>query len=669
MPTIEVELPDGSVVEFPEGTDNATMERALSQYSAAPDFSGVRSEFRAAPRREPERLSDTLPGGLSRLTAQGIEDFGRAAIHHAGSALHGGAQAIQHGTAAIADRVLPEEMAARIRAQVADDDEALRRREAEYQAQAPDSFAANAGAVTGAVAPFLLSGGRLGGNIVSGAVGRYSPALGRVLGGATEGAVGAATTPVLEGDFAEEKIAQVGPGAVIGGALPLVGQAVGALKPLSDYASRFTEGGAIKRASEQIRDAVGGNIGRLAGQASRVSGSRRTLAQETLDADVAKLEDLTRTTHPGGFAAMEDANNRARLESLRTFAGTPDEIAAADRARDAAADPLRKAAMKEVGVDTSRLIGQLDRGIDKLNGRPAVQAALRDVRELLFRPATAAEKAASPNWPDMVPIDDVATLYNVRKTIGDLLSGKAGGDKSYAKAATRELIGVRDALDRAIGKTSPEFGQYLDTFREGARQVGRMEIGRELIEGGPGAWKTDTFGNPILTPAGFSRQAANLDRVAQKATGFRKASADRVLDPEDMAAIRDVRDDLNRVARAGELGAGRGSPTFGREELESRLAAQLIGKVTFGLSDVLDKVGNTRVREQLAYLLQNPEAARAAVAKLPPKDAAILADVLAKLSAAAGAASGQAAIPEVDVVGGLPAPRDEVARNIERYAR
>ncbi len=40
---IEVELPDGNVVEFPDGTDNATMERALSSYSqqAPADFSNV----------------------------------------------------------------------------------------------------------------------------------------------------------------------------------------------------------------------------------------------------------------------------------------------------------------------------------------------------------------------------------------------------------------------------------------------------------------------------------------------------------------------------------------------------------------------------------------------------------------------------------------------------
>lgn len=37
---IEIELPDGRIVEFPDGTDTATMERALAQF-ARPDFSQV----------------------------------------------------------------------------------------------------------------------------------------------------------------------------------------------------------------------------------------------------------------------------------------------------------------------------------------------------------------------------------------------------------------------------------------------------------------------------------------------------------------------------------------------------------------------------------------------------------------------------------------------------
>lgn len=59
--------------------------------------------------------------------------------------------------------------------------------------------------------------------------------------------------------------------------------------------------------------------------------------------------------------------------------------------------------------------GLLDAGIEKNATRPTVQAALNDVKTALSHAG-----------------DDVASLYNVRKYIGDLLEGKAGSDKGYA---------------------------------------------------------------------------------------------------------------------------------------------------------------------------------------------------------------------------------------------
>jgi len=46
MTPIEVELPDGTIVEFPEGTDSATMEKALREYSSAPKPAPVVPEAR-----------------------------------------------------------------------------------------------------------------------------------------------------------------------------------------------------------------------------------------------------------------------------------------------------------------------------------------------------------------------------------------------------------------------------------------------------------------------------------------------------------------------------------------------------------------------------------------------------------------------------------------------
>lgn len=53
MSVIEVELPDGTIVEFPEGTDTATMERALASYAAPKaDSSAVQGASTTAPARE-----------------------------------------------------------------------------------------------------------------------------------------------------------------------------------------------------------------------------------------------------------------------------------------------------------------------------------------------------------------------------------------------------------------------------------------------------------------------------------------------------------------------------------------------------------------------------------------------------------------------------------------
>lgn len=65
---IEVELPDGTIAEFPEGTSNATMEMALAKYRQQPkaDFGDVRSRKDSTEQWAPAEMA-------RRYEAQGID--------------------------------------------------------------------------------------------------------------------------------------------------------------------------------------------------------------------------------------------------------------------------------------------------------------------------------------------------------------------------------------------------------------------------------------------------------------------------------------------------------------------------------------------------------------------------------------------------------------------
>jgi len=71
-------------------------------------------------------------------------------------------------------------------------------------------------------------------------------------------------------------------------------------------------------------------------------------------------------------------------------------------------------------------------------------------------------------------VDTVASRYGTRQYIGDLMSGKAGSDKSYARAASRQLMQAKEALDKQLRAASPEFGQYLDEYVARSRPINRM---------------------------------------------------------------------------------------------------------------------------------------------------------------------------------------------------
>ena len=371
---------------------------------------------------------------------------------------------------------------------------------------------------------------------------------------------------------------------------------------------------------------------------SNIPGVARSLAEESKDAGIARLERNSRSTGKG-WDAIDRQNNAARVSALESFAGDEASIAAATEARALATAPLRNEALRASGVDTSRLIGQLERMERAFEGRPSVQSGLAQVRSLLTKVT---------NENGVTGQDSVRVLDNVRKTINEMLSGKFGGDNAQALAGSRELMAVRNQLDRVVQAQVPVYGEYLDTFRAMSRPIDRMELGQRLVSPVAGSSVLDAVtGKQVLTPAAFSRQARGLDAAAQAATGFRKAKAESILEPQDFVTIRGVQDDLERRAFAATAGSGGGSPTFERGALQQRLAGHAAGRVPVLGAAVgyLREMGQARLESRLTQVLQNPADARAILSMIPGEDRRILEAVLMRAGVPIAGVSGPGAVP------------------------
>lgn len=512
--------------------------------------------------------------------------------------------------------------AARLRATVAQQraDEAERRHR---DAPLMGTKAGFAGDVAGTLAQIVGPGVLLRGT-VAGAM-----ALPRtVAGNAVQGGVIGLAQPVATDS---ERPANVALGTAFGtlgaGAPKLASMTARGVK---NAALATTRRGAQQQAVRLIQGEAS-NAGRLlTPNPSQVPGASRSLFEESLDPGVAGLETRSRGMG-GGWAERDSANNAARSRVIENIAGDDASRAAAEQARSATTGRLRDAAFQEgddaaaaaaqAGFSPADNVAGLRARLGALaqahGGRSSVQRAIGDVIGEL--------DGAEPS---------VQGLYNVRKSINDLIEGKAGSEKSYAKASTRELLQARDMLDEEMQNLAPSFGQYLDAFKAGSKPLNRMDLGQTLLDSGGGAIVDPATGAYRLTPGQFGRQVKNLDAVAQRATGFKKAKAADILSQQDMAGIHAVNDDLARQAQRLLLGSGGGSHTMSQADLGKRVIARSVVRMIPGFraaSEYLEQAGAKRLNGALEEVLSDPNKYRAVALHLSRADRKLIEQALVRI--------------------------------------
>ncbi len=490
-------------------------------------------------------------------------------------------------------------------------------------------------------APLMDSGAGLAGNaagtvgqvlIPGGAAVRYGSMAPKVAG-----IVRAASIPKSLGGMAAQGgliglMQQVGTGdsrgmntvagaglGFLGGAAP---RAIGATgRAIGNTAGRFTKSGAIRRAVEQVQREAENPAALLRPQPSQIPGVQRTLAQESLDPGVARLERNARST-VGGFDILDSANNTARAEAIRSGfeGGTVASANAIKAARDQAAEAAlaQLPAAGDIAKEPIQLA--IEGAISAHKGNPATQTALRE---------------ALAQMPD---IKTASEAYNFRKYIDFLMSKQS--DKPALRTAKKELMGVKFAVDRAMTQAYPGWQKYLDEYVAMSRRADQARAGAALLRKGS-ATPDAVTGEFPLSPAQVSRVASNPDAFAAQVTRFPQATAANTFTPQQSGLLGLLSDDMSRVNATRTLGSGGNSQTFERLALQDRAATGLLGKVPLvgGLAGEISKIGDRKVQQAVTEIIADPAKYRSIVAKFPANQRHVIEDALARIGGTSGALS------------------------------
>lgn len=472
-------------------------------------------------------------------------------------------------------------------------------------------------------AALMNTGAGVAGNIV----GNIAPTL---LGPAAAGVKGAAAVGSALG-FLQPTVnnTETVQNTLLGGALGGAGVAIGRgvkglyqggkalIEPFTESGRNMITGRVIQRFADRP-DSVATATGRPS-----ITGAVPTLAEETRDAGLARLQDALRSADPQIAGRIDErlvGNNAARVAALERLSGANGARDAAVKLRADTTKPLYDAATS-LGIDPNTLSPQQLGEVSKLMSMPAVQKAMVSARQ-----------NASNFGMDQGAEGSVAGLHQAKMAMDDRLREMA----TQGLGETNEAQAVRAAKDRLVtfidSMSGGAYGDARKQFATMSKPINQMDIANELLTRGV-ASTTDLSGTPRLMPNALTSMLKTPEAEAtliRRATGGKAGSnkLSEILSPDQERMIRAVVSESDRAAAVARAGSGPGSPTAQRlasqnvlSQLmgpmgapaswsESVLAQTVAGKP---LNMIYGGVAEPRIQQALADAVLDPAKARAAL--------------------------------------------------------
>lgn len=521
-----------------------------------------------------------------------------------------------------------------------------------------------------------------------------APVLQTVAGGTASGAGGA--TKQFGGGTAAELGATVAGALAPGGASAAAGKSYklgqAAIQPLYESGRNQILANVLRNVIPD--DRVGGIVERLTAARPLVPGSMPTAAEVAESGGIAALQRSGAAAFPEPYTQRGLEQNAARVQALRGIAGDEASLAAAQQARETTTRPLyRQAEQSTAEVDSTRVVNLIDRLTAKNTGRPQLVKELNQVRETLFESYPVAQRG-SDAWKELdtaltkrMSDADSSAVRTARTVMDRIRKGSIDAEEGlaqlkdvkvtsktasdaidYAKAqlktpdyvlrqkpeniissiggikdilATtenpllkRELLTVKRALENQLKKVEPAFKEAEQNFAQLSQPINQMQIGQDLLNKmQPALSDFGALGSE--TAAKYAAALRNSEQTAKAATGFKGATLERTMTPEQMNTLTSVAQDLARKTNAQNLGRGPGSDTF--QKLAMANMAQQAG-LPIGLLELpvvgramgfMYKNADEKMQEALAKVLLDPQATAKLIAQAKPADRSrLMADAL-----------------------------------------
>jgi hypothetical protein len=503
--------------------------------------------------------------------------------------------------------------------------------------------------------PLMESGagmaGNIAGNIAATVPAIAVPGAATLRGAAATGAALGATQPVATGESRLENTA-MGAGFGAGG-VALGRTAAAGWQGAKALVEPFTQGGRDKIAGRMIQR-FADDPTKIAGATNTptITGARPTLAEQTGDAGLARLQDSLRSVDPqinNQIGGRLTENNAARVNALRNLSGEDGarDFAVANRA--GTGKQLYKDAF-EVAADSIAMTPEQKRTIGTLMKSPAIQSAMKEAQKIAANKGTNVGKANASG--------SVEGLHNMKVALDDAISsakaaGKSGEAESI-KAAQKRLVSL-------IEDISPDYKSARVTYAQMSKPVNSFDVGAEVsrkaLSNG-----SDLTGTPTINRDRLMGTLRDEEGLVKRATGRNGLGGlGEVMEPQDLNLLRAVASETDRAGAVATAGRGDGSATAQRMASQNILS-QIVGPTGLPKSWAENALANTiigkpfnllysgvaepKIQQALAEAVLNPAKAKQILAqvKLAPAERSkllLLIDQAARSAPAAGAMSGQ----------------------------